>query len=563
MTADEAADLQALVALAEREYRAGRLNEAAAAFHKILALRPDVAEMHNNLGVLLGQQGKLEEALARFRRAVALKPNYAGSLRNLGNALRELGRLDEAAANYQRALAFDPSLYPAHFDLGCIFQTQRKLDAAAVQFKLALALKPDNVEICCALSNVLWELGEFDQAVVECERALALNPNLAQVHNNLGTILRQQKKHDQALVHYRRAVELRPDYPEAHGNLGLILTDTAQIDQALIHFDQVVALRRDSPEAHMDRARTYLMQGDFQRGWADYEWRWKCKDVQPPSFAQPQWQGEPIEGRSILLVTEQGLGDMLQFLRYARLVKERGAKVLLRAPNSLVPLMRLVPYVDEVFAWDDALPNFDVYLPLMSLPKIFETTLATIPAGEPYLMADPVLVDRWRETLASIEGFKVGIQWQGNPNYRRDGWRSIPLARFAPLASMPGVQLISLQKGLGSEQLRHVDFSVTELGEQLDETTGAFMDTAAVLKNLDLLITSDTALPHLAGGLGIATWLALPHVPDWRWLMDRDDSPWYPTMRLFRQTEFENWTPVFQRMASLLGETVAQRRGLG
>jgi Flp pilus assembly protein TadD len=303
-----------------------------------------------------------------------------------------------------------------------------------------------------------------------------------------------------------------------------------------------------------------LQVGDFERGWVDFEWRLKCQDIDLGGFSQPFWRGEPIEGRRILIHAEPESGDTLQFIRYARLVKERGATVLVRAPKPLVRLLGQLSYIDAMFSDDADHPHFDVQVPLLSLPKIFGTTLTTIPTGEPYLSADSDLVSRWRDQLAYIQAFKVGIAWQGNPRSQGDARRSIPLAHFAPLAGVPGMRLISLQKGFGAEQAREVRFSVTDLGSQLDEAAGPLMDTAAVMKNLNLVITNDSALAHLAGGLGIPTWLALPFGADWRWLLHRDDCPWYSTMRLFRQAEAGNWEPVFDRMASILAQMLTERK---
>ena len=275
----------------------------------------------------------------------------------------------------------------------------------------------------------------------------------------------------------------------------------------------------------MNRAIVRLLRGEFEQGWAEYEWRWKCEGFITPDCCQPRWQGEPIAGRRIMIFSEQGLGDTFHFIRYAKLLKDRGATVLVWAARPLERMLRLLPYLDGVFPVGSDPPDFDLHVPMLSLPHAFGTTLATIPAGEPYLVADPQLVDRWRDRLAGLGGLKIGISWQGNPKYRGDLRRSMPLGQFAPLARVPGVRLISLQKGFGSEQLAEAGFAVTSLGPDLDEAAGPFMDTAAVLKNLDLVITSDTALAHLAGGLGVPTWVALPFVPDWRWLLDRPDSP--------------------------------------
>jgi hypothetical protein len=308
----------------------------------------------------------------------------------------------------------------------------------------------------------------------------------------------------------------------------------------------------------------FLVRGDFERGWQENEARWQCKDFNPRNFKPPRWDGGSLEGRRILLHAEQGFGDTFQFVRYARLVKEeRGGRVILWCPRPLAPLMNQCPYLDKVTIEGEKLPEFDCHLPLLSSPKLFGTTLATVPCQTPYLYAKPDLIQSWREELSYIQAFRIGINWQGNPRYRGDRHRSIPLEQFAPLAKVPGVRLVSLQKGLGTEQIDKVagKLSVTTLGAHRDEAAGAFMDTAAVLMNLDLIVSSDTSLVHLAGGLGVPIWIALPWAADWRWLLQREDVPWYPTMRLFRQREPGDWTEVFTRIANeLQGFAVAAGR---
>ena len=296
--------------------------------------------------------------------------------------------------------------------------------------------------------------------------------------------------------------------------------------------------------------------GRFEQGWAGYEWRWKCKEFGSlPPFQPPLWDGSFLDGRTILVHAEQGLGDTLQFIRYVPSLHQRGGRVILMCQPPLVRLLTRSPGIERLLAHGDPVPEFDVHTPLLSLPRLLGTTLESVPADVPYLEAEPQLVEAWRHRLGSYPGFKVGIVWQGNPKFRLDRLRSIPLAQFAPLARVPGVHQFSLQKGPGAEQLAAVTdrFPVTDLGRRLDD----FMDTAAVLKNLDLVISVDTAIAHLAGALGIPVWVALPFAPDWRWLMGREDSPWYPTMRLFRQTRPGQWEDVFHHIAEALQRRLA------
>jgi Tfp pilus assembly protein PilF len=528
----------------------GKLDEAAARYEQAIALRPDYAEAHNNLASVLLSQDKLDEALQRFEQVVALRPDYAEAHNNLGNILAQQGKLVEAAARYEQALALSPDHAEAHHSLGKVFWKQGKPDEAAARFEQALALRPDYAEAHYNLGVVLKHQGQLDQAAAHYEQAVALQPDYADAHYNLGLALREQGKLDQAAARYQQAIALRPDHAEAHNNLANVLTEQARFDEAAAGYEQALALQPDFAEAQLGRATCYLLHGDYERGWPEYEARLRMAGFALP-LGIPRWTGEPLAGRSLLLVAEQGLGDTLQFIRYARPLKELGARVVLACPKALGRLLASHAALDELFVLGSAeeLPRSDFYLPLLSAPGMFGTTASTIPCNIPYLAADPELTDAWGRELARIDGFKIGIVWQGWRDYRFDRWRSIPLAQFAPLASLPGVRLVSLQKGFGSEQVAAVDFPILDLSDRLDETTGPFMDTAAVIRGLDLVVTPDTAITHLAGALGVPVWVALHRSPYWIWQLDRDDSPWYPTARLFRQTTFNHWPDVFQRIA--------------
>jgi len=299
----------------------------------------------------------------------------------------------------------------------------------------------------------------------------------------------------------------------------------------------------------------------FARGWPEYEWRWHRRQAVQRNFYATRWDGSPLAGRTILLHAEQGLGDTLQFVRYASLVKRRGGTIIVECQPPLVKLLTGCPGIDQVVAYGDALPPFEFHAPLMSLPAIFGTTVETIPQEVPYLLADPELRQKWRGELEGMREFKVGIVWQGRPEPPWVGNRSIPLRKYAPLAQVPGVKLFSLQKGPGVEQLVASSVEVTDFGPRLDEATGPFLDTAALMRNLDLVITSDTATAHLAGALGVPVWVAIPVAPDWRWMLNRTDSPWYPTMRLFRQTNLGDWDTVFAQMATELNLAATRPKG--
>jgi hypothetical protein len=338
---------------------------------------------------------------------------------------------------------------------------------------------------------------------------------------------------------------LKPDYAVAYNNLGLTQVEYGDREAAARSYEEALRLKPDYADAHLNRALLWLLLGDFERGWPEYEWRWRCRGFPKPAFRQPAWDGSPLQGRTILLHAEQTLGDTLQFIRYAPLVRQRGGKGLLVVPPPLLSLLARCPGVDGLAAQGSPLPDFDIHAPLLSLPGLFRTTLATIPAEVPYLAADPQLVERWRREEDRLTGaFRVGLVWQGPSKHQWDRQRSLPLERFEPLARLPGVRLFRLQPGPGAEQLRSIGerFPVIDLGSRLDPAS--FEDMAAVMASLDLIISVDSDLAHLAGALGRPVWLLLPFAPDWRWLLGREDSPWYPTMRLFRQKEPGNWDGV-------------------
>ena len=536
----------------------GKLDQAIACYRRALELKPDYALAHNNLGLVLSSQGNLHGAVACYRRATELKPDFADGHNNLGVALTDQGKLDEAAASCRRALELKPDYAEAHNNLGTALMHLGKLDEAVASFRRALELKPDYAEAHNNLGNAFEHQGKLDEAVASFRRALELKPDYAQVHNNLGVALQEQGSLDEAVACYRRALELKPDYPEAHNNLGNALKEQGTLDKAVACYRRALELKPDYADAHTDLAIACLLTGDWRHGWPEYQWRWQTKGFTARRFGQPLWNGESLAGKTILLHAEQGLGDTIQFIRYAPMVKRYGGTVVVECQKPLAALLEGCPGVDHLVGQGDRLPAFDVYAPLLSLPLILQTSLATIPASIPYLFPKAAIVERWRKTLVEIDGFKVGITWQGNPAFHGDRCRSIPLRWFAPLAQVPGVRLLSLQKGAGAEQLAELGdlFEVTKLGSRLHD----FADTAAVMKNLDLVITSDTGPAHLAGALGIPVWVALAFVPDWRWLLDRGDSPWYPTMRLFRQRERGNWHAVVEEIKNALSGRVQSSR---
>ena len=505
-------------------FQAGNLGGAEQVYRLVVRNDPSNAQAWYMLGSVKQLQGRIDEAVTDYLEAIRLVPNFTEAFNNLGVALHAQKRFAEAEESLRRALSHQPNYAEAHNNLGAALHAQ----------------------------------GRSEEAEASLRRALRHRPNYAEAHNNLGNVLQERGELDEALECYQKAVRLEPEYTEACTNLGNALLSQGRMAEAMGSYDQALERKPDHAEVHMNRALTWLGMGDFAKGWPEYEWRLKVSQYAIPSFRQPRWDGSPLDGRTILLHADHGLGDAIQFIRYAPLVRQRGGRVILQCCRPLARLLASSPGLDRVVVLGEDVPDTDVYAPLMSLPGIFGTTLETIPADVPYLFPDETLVERWSGELGSTDEIRVGIAWQGNPQHTRDRSRSFRLSQFEAVARRPGIRLLSLQKFDGSEQLGEVEgrFAVTDLGSRLDD----MMDTAAVMKNLDLVIVVDSALAHLAGALGVPVWVALPFAPDWRWLRGRDDSPWYPTMRLFRQRRWGDWDEVFERIEAEL-ESGWSRRG--
>jgi tetratricopeptide (TPR) repeat protein len=542
-------------------HRQARLSEAETSLRQAIQLRPNYAEAHSTLGNVLREFQRLDEAEASCRQAITLNPNSSSAYTHLALVLEEQGKHAVALACRQRANELAAKQAEEILRSGRAFQESRQFEQAEASLRQAMRVQPGSAAIHTALASLLQESGKPDQAEAEFREALRLEPT-AHAHDNLGTALARQGKNAAARAQFLQALALAPGLINAMTNAGNTLASEGELAEAVQYFSQALQLNPDSAEAHYSRAMVRLLQGDFERGWPEYEWRWRARGVRriQPNFQQPLWDGSPLNGRTILLHTEGGFGDTVQFIRYAPRIKQRGGTVLFDSHPAMVELLSRSEGIDQIIPRGAPLPAFDVHAPLMSLPYIFGTRVETIPAAVPYISIDPALVERWRQEMAGLRGFKIGIAWQGSPVHYHDRVRSFPLKCFEPLARLAGVHLISLQKHAGREQIPEfaVRFPIADLGDRLDEASGAYLDTPAAMLSLDLVITPDSSLAHVAGALGVPVWLALPHVPEFRWLLDREDSPWYPTMRLFRQTSPGNWPGVFERMAAELAERLSR-----
>lgn len=542
---------------------AGRFQEALASYRHTIALATDCAPAYFNMGLLFLEQALYPEALAALQQAVALAPGFAEAHNNLGIAFQALKRNAEALACFQRAFQENPDYSAAWCNAGRLLFAQQRWDEAIPVFQKALALKPCSVEALHNLGLCHHKKRELETAEACYRKVLALRPDHHPAHLDMGNIFLDRGDLPEMSAWYRKALELAPDKMEAFVNVGRMLRDLGRWEEALACYDK--ALQRDPGhvESHFSRALIYLTLGRFHEGWKAYEWRLQMADwskrAYPHRLRTPCWNGEPFVGRTLLVHHEQGFGDTFQFVRYLPLVKARGGTVLLEVPAALRSLLNGIPGADDIMELSPAGPPgraFDLHVPLLSLPGLFGTTLESIPAQVPYLSADRVKTAAWAKRIGE-NFFKIGIVWSASTWNAKLAEKSCPIFHFLPLAGTPGTRLVGLQKNPASNDLAAAAAEgIRNYGEEFAD----FSDTAAAIANLDLVISVDTAVAHLAGAMGKPVWLLLPCVADWRWLLNRSDSPWYPDMRLYRQPRPGAWDDVFRRLAQDLNTAVEFNR---
>jgi len=507
---------------AERCRSEGRLTEAEAVCRQILQAQPDVAEAEHLLGVICHQNGKLGDAIDHVKRAAKLAPNVALFHANLGEMLRLAGRPKLAVDEARAALEIEPTMPTALSNLGV----------------------------------ALYELKAFEEAAGAQRKAIASNPNFAEAHSNLGNALHALRRFDEAVIAYRRAIEINTNYADAWANLGTTLHHSGSFEEGIMALRRAIALAPHHANARSGLGILLLMRGDLGEGWDEYEWRLRSTERKGPKFPEIPWQGENLAGKHIYVQAEQGFGDTLQFARYMPLLAARAEKVTLRVHQQLVRLLReSLPGITILGDRGDPAP-YQCDAVLLSLPRIFKNRLETIPAEVPYLRAPADAAQKWGRRLAKMKGLKIGIAWAGNPEHVNDARRSIGLRLLAPLFAVRGTSFASLQFGARAADLKTLagKAKIDELAPDLED----FVDTAAAVTALDLVITVDTSVAHLAGALGKPVWVVLPWVTDWRWLLRREDNPWYPTMRLFRQKKGEDMADAVARVEK---ELTAVARG--
>jgi tetratricopeptide (TPR) repeat protein len=531
---------------AVEHHLAGRLQAAGQDYQTVLAALPDHAPSLHLLGVVAFQIGQTAAAINLMAAAIAIDDTVAAYHNDIGEVYRTAGRLDEAAAHYGHTLHLDPEHAGAMNNLGIVLQNVGRIDEAIELYRRAIAVQADFAQAHMNLGAALVEAGRADEAAHELEAAHRLAPDDLMVSLNLANARQAQGRLDEAIGIYRAVLALKPDYTEAQVNLGSALKAQGRPAAALSCYAAAIAQAPELASAHWNDGVCRLLLGDFPRGWAGFAWRWRAGAVPPHGLPGPEWDGSALDGQTLLVHAEQGLGDTIQFARFLKHLKARGAgEVILLCQAPLTRLLAGRDGVSRVVGPEEPLPAWDLRVPLLDLPRLFGTTLQTLDGATPYLTVDPARVERWRDRL----GGRIGLVWQGRRDHQNDRNRSLPAALLAPLLAVPGCRFVSLQQ--------HADPGDVAGMEDLGDAFGDLQDAAEAIAALDLVITVDTAIAHLAGALGKPVWILLPLAPDWRWLLDRTDSPWYPTARLFRQPKAGDWPAVIAAVADALSASAS------
>ena len=534
------------------QFQLGALPAALDSLEKALQSKPDDAAAHSNTGLVLRALGRLTDALKEHDRALELQPEFPQAWANRGNVLRDLKRSAHAVTSYQNAIARQPDFAKALHGLGLAQSDVGHWNEAVAAFDQAIAIQPGFAVAFLDRGNALRELDRELDAIQSYDLALHHNPGYAQAWSNRGVLLKQMGRMDDALRSYEKALSCKPDFADAMVNYSTLLKELMRLDESMQMTQGALARVPDSAGAHLNLAICHLLRGDLPVGFQHYEWRWQTEQLQDNvrHFAQPLWLGQDLPaGSTVLLHAEQGLGDTLQFCRYAEQVAARSLRVVLEVQPPLLALLQGLNGVDAVVARGSVLPAFDAHCPLLSLPLALKTTLTTIPAPTPYLAADATRNDTWSRRLGLASKIRVGLVWSGRTEHKNDHNRSIA-AKDMATALDAGFEYHCLQKEIRFADQVYLK-SRPDLSVWSDDLT-TFAETAALVACMDLVISVDTSVAHLAAALGKPVWLLLPFSPDWRWLEDGEDSPWYPSMRIFRQPATGDWPTVLRQLAAAL-----------
>ncbi|HLW73026.1 MAG TPA: tetratricopeptide repeat protein [Candidatus Babeliales bacterium] len=510
-----------------------------------------------------------EEAIAFYKQAAALNPTCAQVFFNLGQALYYAKKYSEALYAYKKTIQYKVDHHRAYAQVGKLMIDVKQPNDAIEPLKQALLLEPNNPDVRLLLARVYNDKHLFNQSIAVVTEGLKLEPGHINLKFELGNIYNLVNRLDESMAIYKELDRQLPNNPSILYNIGFTYKKIGDMEQALPYYNRTLELVPDHSEALFSRGLAYLVMGEFEQGWYGYEWRYsRPSQGSLRTYPEPRWDGSDLQGKTVLVHAEQGLGDTFQFIRYAKLIKEKNGTLIVAVQKPLVTLMKRCKYIDQVISLDDTPPHFDVHSPMLSLPYILKTRIDTIPCEIPYLFADEKLVADWKQKLSTDKNFKIGICWQGNDSYATPALRatvaqkSVHPREFAPICQVPGVSVYSLQKTTGTDQLSDLpdNMRIITFDGDFDQTNGRFMDTAAVIKNLDLVITVDTSISHLSSGLAVPTWIMLPNPADWRWMINRDDSPWYPNItRLFKQPTPGDWESMIKEVAVELKKHIGKK----
>ncbi len=526
-----------------------QLAQAKVFLEATLKIQPNHYNALHLLSVIAAKANDLEIAIGLMDKAIAINPDVAAVHYNRGLALQELKKFHEASKSYAKAFTLKPDYEEAYYNCGIVLGELQEFDVALLCYDKLISLKPDCAEAHNNRGSVLKEIKQYDAALASFDRAITLKPDYELAHYNRGATLVDIRQFDTALASYDKTISLKPDFAEAYNNRGNVLKAIKQFDAALKNYNKAISLKPDYAEAHWNKSLQLLLSGEFEDGLKEYEWRWKWDKFSSPkrNFTQPQWDGDQsIAGKTVLLHSEQGLGDAIQFVRYAKMVSDLGARVILEVNKPLASLFTNLDGVSQVVT-GNPLPPFDLHCPLLSLPLAFKTNINTIPASVPYLSGNSENITRLKTRLGDKRNLRIGLVWSGSMNHKNDQNRSLLLSTL--LQHFPRkYQYVSLQKEIRDEDIKTLQSRPDIL--QFNDELNDFSDTAALCMLMDVIISVDTSVAHLAGALGKHVWILLPYIPDWRWLLDRNDSPWYPTAKLYRQEKIGDWAGVLEIIKS-------------
>ena len=545
-------DLDTLINKAASLSDLKKYSSALNVLNKVLSIDPSIPEAWSNKGIVLNTLNLFGEAVDSFREALRLNPNYYEALSNISVPLNKLGRFDEAYLACEQAIILKPDYAQAYSNKGYTLHELKRYSDAIACYEKALSLTPNFSEAYLNLGNSLHELKRYSDAIACYEKALSLKPDYAEAYSNKGYTLNELGKYSEAIACYDKAMVINPNYAEAWLNKGESLYELSKFEEAAVHYDKALSIKTNYAEALWNKSLLLLLRGDYERGFPLYESRWEIKKVSEiagkRNFDKPTWLGrESIQGKTILVYSEQGFGDFIQFCRYVSLVSDLGATVILEVPRELYSLLKNMKGISQLVIQGGVLPSFDYQCPLLSLPLAFNTKLESIPSVEAYRPLKKSLDScaDWELSLGPKKTIRVGLVWSGNPQHKNDHNRSLTLTSILPYLPSQ-FEYVSLQKEVRDIDKLTLDSSlkIKNFPNLLDN----FEDTARLIKELDLVITVDTSVAHISGALGQKTWILVPYVPDWRWLLDREDSPWYPSVRLYRQFAIGEWNGVLQLM---------------